>query len=285
MNTFQHRNKSASLIMLAGTFVNLALFFIKLWIGLASNNIGILTDAINNLGDVLGCFLSLICFYLTCSNKKNESFPHGFGRLEQISSFVMSMIVIFIGGYFFISSINRMMIASLVLFKWTYFIILLLTVFVKITLAIFYKWQNKKINSDVLKCAIFDSILDASITFMTVIGLLLTKFVQLRLDGLFGICVSTLMIIGGIRLFLTNLKGLIGAPLPASTQQRIIEKLEQCDAIEKILSIEYHDYGLDERTLYVTAVFTNNGHIDIIKKVCTEIYEENGLKIHFVCEV
>ena len=279
------RNKKASLVMFLGTIVNFILFGVKLWIGLASNNISIVTDAINNLGDVLSCMLSLVCFYIILKNDKSEKYPHGFGRLEQISSFVMSLIIIVIGGYFFITSINRLMMATLVLFKWTYFIILLVTVFVKIGLALFYHAQNKKINSDVLKCAVFDSILDASITFMTVIGLLLTKYVQLRLDGIFGIVISTLMITGGLKLFISNLKALIGPALSPTILHEIVSKLEECEEIERITSTRYHDYGPSEKDLIVTATFTNDSGHGILKNACDRIYEKYNIKILFIHEV
>ena len=177
------------------------------------------------------------------------------------------------------------MIASLVQFKWLYFIILLLTVFVKIGLAIFYRLKNKNIDSDVLRCAYFDSILDASITLMTVIGLLLTKYVQLRLDGIFGIAVSIAMIIGGIKLFLSNLKSIVGTSLPPETLSKIVEKLEESGVVEKVISTQFHDYGLGKKTLLVSAIFTKEYDHDIIKKICTDIAEKDGITIQFLYEV
>ena len=285
MTDLTKRNKKASVIMLFGTIINFLLFGVKLWIGLASNNIAILTDAINNLGDVISCLLSLICFYLIYADKKSEKYPYGYGKLEQVSSLIMSMIIIVIGGYFFISSLNRLMIASLVQFKWLYFIILLLTVFVKIGLAIFYRLKNKNIDSDVLRCAYFDSILDASITLMTVIGLLLTKYVQLRLDGIFGIAVSIAMIIGGVKLFLSNLKSIIGTSLPPEILSKIVEKLEGSGVVEKVISTQFYDYGLGKKTLLVSAIFTKEYDHDIIKKICADIAEKDGITIKFLYEV
>ena len=177
------------------------------------------------------------------------------------------------------------MLATLVLFKWTHFIILLATVFAKIFLAVFYHVKNKKIGSDILKCACFDSILDASITFMTVMGLLLTKYVQLRLDGFFGIAVSIVMIVGGVKIFVENLRKTIGTQPSKAVREDITRRLCGTGAIEKILSTEYHEYGPNEQKLFVNAVFTNDAPHDIIKNEISEIENIYGIKIIFTREV
>ncbi len=279
------RNFYAVWTMLFGTIVNAALFGVKLWIGLAANNISIVTDAINNLGDIVSCILSMICFFIISKNTKTERYPHGLGRLEPISSLIMSMIIVFIGGYFFISALNRLMLASLVLFKWTYFIILLVTVFIKIGLAVMYKLQNKKIRSDVLQCCYMDSILDAAITLMTVIGLLLTKYVQFRFDGIFGAIVSTFMIVGGIKLFITNLRTLLGTNPDKKEYDTIINKLYSTGIISEIYSTEYHDYGPNERELLINALFTTPLYHDIIENTVEDINKNFGIKIIFIIEV
>ncbi len=285
MNDLIKRNKQAAYIMIVGTAVNAVLFGVKMWIGLVSNNISIFTDAINNLGDVLSCILSLVCFFLIASNKKTEKFPHGFGRLESLSSFLMSLVVIIIGGYFFFAAMNRLLLATPVRFKWTHFGILIGTVLAKIILGVFYKKTNKKIDSDVLRCAFFDSILDASITAMTVIGLLLTKYVQLRLDGIFGIVVSIIMVIGGLKLFGTNLQSIVGSSPSKGTEKEICDMLLKSGCIDDLEIIDYLDYGIGERSLLIKAVFTKNCSHDIINNVRTDILRKYGIKIIFIGEV
>lgn len=285
MNTIEKRNGKAAAIMAIGTVVNALLFGVKLWIGLAANNISILTDAINNLGDVLTCVLSFICFLLLRSQNRSERFPHGLSRLETVSSFVMSLIVVFIGGYFFITALNRMMLASLVVFKWAYFGILLGSVFIKIALAVFYRYQNKKITSDVLRCASIDSVIDASITFMTVVGLLLSKYVQLRLDGIFGIIVSAIMIVEGVRLFLSDLRALLGVDMDKKDKEIITSILRKADENVSIEKLDYHDYGVNEKVLYIFATFTNGVTDDIINTISEQAFQETNIKIYFVKEV
>ena len=120
---------------------------------------------------------------------------------------------------------------------------------------------------------------------MTVIGLLLTKYVQLRIDGIFGMIVSIFMIFGGVKLIVENVKNLLGASLNNSTETEIRNMLFQTGSLKDILSTEYYDYGLGERTLYVNAVFTNEPDYDIIKKATSDAFKKYSIKIKFICEV
>ncbi len=279
------QSKNIFIIAIIGIILNTVLFGVKLWIGLVGSNIAILSDAFNNLGDVVGSALSAVCFYLLSQQKKYKSFPHGIGRLEQIVSFVMSIIIIAVGGYFFIAALNRLF-ATLVVFKWTHFIIMLCTVFVKIGMAVMYKQGDKKNDSDILKCAYYDSILDASVTFMTVIGLLLSKYIQLRLDAFFGIIVSTIMVIGGIKLCAQEIKNLLGSLPDDKTWKNIEQQCLQTDIICEIIEKDYHDYGQNEKEFIIKAIFTKDVPYDIIveetNSLSKKLSQQYNCKIKFV---
>ena len=279
------RNKKATIIMAIGVVINVVLFAVKLYIGLASSSIGILTDAINNLGDVFTCAIAILCFFFikNNTNKKQEDniMQFGYGRLEYLASFIMSIVICIVGVYFFITAINRLMLASLVTFKWVYFGVLLFTVFVKAGMAVFYKISNRNLNSDVVKCAYYDSILDTAITMMTVIGILLNKYIQLRLDAIFGIIISIMMIIGGIKLCIDGLKSVIGKKL---TEQEKEEIIEVCNSIAKdatVKSIELFDYGVNNKIILINLIFTNTTNSDIIKNIIFEISEQVKIKFGY----
>ena len=276
------RNKRAVIVMCIGLACNVVLFGVKLYIGLAISSIGVVTDAINNLGDIVTCALSVFCFALMQKNKRREKYPYGYGRLESIISFFMAILIIAVGVYFFISALNRFMLATLLVFKWKYVGILMGTVLVKAGMAVFYRVENKKLNSDIIKSAFFDSVLDTSITAMTVIGVLLARYVQLRIDAVFGTVVSVITIIGGVKLFIEGIRTLLGRKLPEQVKDKLILEIKGIEGIEEIKSVDYHDYGSDYREVIVKAVFTKDVNNDIINNAINKvkiIENENGFKI------
>lgn len=276
------RNKRAVIVMCIGLACNVVLFGVKLYIGLAISSISIVTDAINNLGDIVTCALSVFCFALMQKNKRSEKYPYGYGRLESIISFFMAILIIAVGVYFFISALNRFMLATLLVFKWKYVGILMGTVLVKAGMAVFYRVENKKLNSDIIKSAFFDSVLDTSITAMTVIGVLLARYVQLRIDAVFGTVVSVITIIGGVKLFIEGIRTLLGRKLPEQVKDKLILEIKGIEGIEEIKSVDYHDYGSDYREVIVKAVFTKDVNDDIINNAINKvkiIENENGFKI------
>ena len=82
----RERTRKAVLTVLAGGAVNLILFFVKLYIGLASNSLAILTDAVNNLSDALGFAIAALGFSAV-SRRADGVFAYGYGRAEILLGF------------------------------------------------------------------------------------------------------------------------------------------------------------------------------------------------------
>lgn len=261
------RNKKLSVVLAVGLLCNIALFGAKLYVGLASGSISILTDAVNSLGDTITSVVALICFYLMQKKVENEKLGFGYGRLEYVAALLMAISISVVGVIFLFTAIDRMVLANVLNFKWLYFWITVGVIAFKIGMAVFYKKADGKLCSDVLKCAYYDSLLDIGITSMTLIGLLLTKYVQLRIDAVFGIIVSVVMIIGGIRLCRSGLLKLLGEKIDDDTHDGIIDICENQEGVEEVKWLEYHDYGVNCREIVLGAVFTNEADGDIIETI------------------
>lgn len=258
------------LTLLVGVIVNVVLFSVKLYVGTASGSISIFSDGINNLGDVLTCAIAIFCFYFI-KNKTNKDVTRGYGRLEYVASMLMALVVCVVGITFLTSAVDRLVLASLIVFRWTYFGILIGAMVLKAGLGVFYYQCNKKLNSDVIKCAFYDSILDSAVTAMTIIGTLLTKYIQLRLDAVFGIIVSVIMLVGGIKLFIDGIKSILGKKLNEETVDKIKEFVLTRTEIEEVTSLELHDYGVNNKILILEVIFTKDITCDILYKVVEEL--------------
>lgn len=101
------RIKKSILLIAIGIIVNIALAAIKMYVGLASNSLCIMLDAMNSFLDTLTCIVTLIVFIVLLA-PKSESAPHGYGRGEYLAGFIVAVVSVVMGGFFFIRSINRM---------------------------------------------------------------------------------------------------------------------------------------------------------------------------------
>lgn len=73
------RIKKSILLIAIGIIVNIALAAIKMYVGLASNSLCIMLDAMNSFLDTLTCIVTLIVFIVLLA-PKSESAPHGYGE-------------------------------------------------------------------------------------------------------------------------------------------------------------------------------------------------------------
>ncbi|MGL5972973.1 MAG: cation diffusion facilitator family transporter, partial [Oscillospiraceae bacterium] len=74
---------------IVGVFVNIFLFISKLFIGILTNSVAVMADAINNLSDAGSSLVSFICFKLS-SKPADEKHPFGHERIEYVASLVIS---------------------------------------------------------------------------------------------------------------------------------------------------------------------------------------------------
>ena len=88
-----------------GIVTNILLAIIKVVFGIIASSISIIGDAINNLSDCASCVLTVFGFKIS-SKPPDEKHPYGHERIEYIISLIIAIIIIIIGGSFFIESIK-----------------------------------------------------------------------------------------------------------------------------------------------------------------------------------
>lgn len=266
------RNKKIMIVMLIATILNLALFGAKFYVGLAASSISTISDSFNSLADSVVTFVGIICFFLILHGKKNDKLSHGFGRLEYVVALLMAVAMVIVGALFLFRSLDRLALTSPINFKWLYFGITASTIVFKICMAIFYKIANRKLNSDVLKCAFYDSLLDIGVSTMSLIGLVSMEYISLRLDAIFGIIVSIIMLIGGIIICKNGFIKLLGENINPKTKEEIINLVMESNVVEKCNIISFDDYGATEKYLTIEILLKNEYdlssdllNIDLIK--------------------
>lgn len=264
------RNVYAIITMSVGAAVNFGLFFIKMYIGLASKCLAVMGDAVNNLGDTFTCLIAVLSFCLVIKGR-SEKLPYGYGRMEYIADFLMSIVVCLAGGVLVYLAIERLVYPFLMTFSWLYFGIIAGTVAVKVGMGFFFKFMDRKVDSLVLKAASIDSFIDAGITGMTLIGFALFKYAKLRIDGFFGLAIAGVMIFNGVKLLIQSTRSLLGERISDKESEEIKGLIRAFDAVEEVTSLNLHKYGADNNELVAEVVFTKESDYDIINSIVADI--------------
>jgi cation diffusion facilitator family transporter len=240
--------KRLSPVLIVAGIINLILFFTKYYIGVHTNSLCIYTDSINNLMDTLALCLALVG--ISYINKPaTEHFKFGFGKMEHITTFVMSLIMTVAGCSFAYNSLSRLMTPVPVWYFAKYAVIIVLTCLVKLFLGVIFTFRYKKTRSAVLKTVMLDSYLDCAITLMTLISFTLSNTVGFAFDSVLGLGISIVIAVLGIRLIISSLSDLIGQR-NEEAEKKISFLINKINEDIVINDISIHSYG-DEK-LYVT---------------------------------
>ena len=236
------RNKYGILAGIFGIISNFILFVIKIIIGFISASISIIADAINNLSDMGSSLLTLVGFKIS-GKPADKDHPFGHQRIEYIIGLIIAMLIIFIGFELFTTSIDKLINPVKSSMTIPVLIILVVAIIFKFLQGVFYSSVAKKINSIALKASSKDSMNDVISTSFVLLGALLSYFFTYNFDGVFGLVVSGLIIITGIKLVKEGIDPLIGEKPDKDLMNKVINKVLSYDGVLGIHDLMAHMYG------------------------------------------
>lgn len=236
------RENYGILSSIVGLIVNLILFLVELSIGLILNSISVIADAFHDLADVSSSLVTLIGFKL--SNKPaDKKHPFGHGRIEYLSSLLVSAIILAVGFQFIKSSFLRILHPEETKFNLISFIIIMIAIPLKLWLSHFNKYIGKKINSSALSAAGADALNDVFILSGVIISLLVWEFLHISVDGYVGVIVAFFIIHSGYSIMKETINPLLGQA-PDPTLVKNIKKLAmKYDLIIGVHDLIIHNYG------------------------------------------
>ena len=264
--------KTACVASICGAFVNFALAFIKIYIGLAASSVSIMSDGINNIGDVLGC--SAAAAGIAVSEKKPSwRYPFGYGRIEYIAAMFISAVIVIVGGVFLWQSIDRLFFHPPVAFSPMYCYIIAATVVVKAGLGLMFHFAAKSTGSTVMRSERLDSTMDAIITTLTLAALIIQIYTSIPVDAIAGVIISAIVITEGIKLVTDAFKKLSGER-DDETEKNLRSLIKSFKEVKEVVKIDIHRYG--ENSIYAVAVIFFDRNMTLIDatKICEKIKEE-----------
>jgi len=240
----QVRNAYGVLCGGMGIFLNIVLFIIKLIAGTLSGAISVTADAFNNLTDAGSSVITLIGFRMA-GQKPDKDHPFGHGRIEYVSGFIVSIIIILVGFELAKTSVEKIISPEQAVFNTVSALILGCSVIVKAYMAFYNFSVGKKISSSSMRATAFDSLSDCVSTVVVLICLILSRFIDLNLDAYCGLAVSAFVLFSGIRAAKETIDPLLGTP----PEKEFIDEIANTvytngnGAILGIHDLIVHDYG------------------------------------------
>lgn len=236
------RREYGILCSITGIAFNVILFIAKLVLGLITDSISISADAFNNLSDAGSSALSLLGFRLS-SRKPTDLNPFGSGRIEYVTSLVISVVVMTMGITVLRDSIVGIIEGSSSSFNIIAVIVLCCSIAVKAYMALYNYIIGQKIDSSAMRAVASDSLSDVVATFTVLISTLIYRFIGFDPDNYCGILVSVFIIWSGFSSTKDTVTTLIGKRPDKELVNKIFSIVMSFDGIVGVHDLVVHDYG------------------------------------------
>ena len=253
-----------------GIFCNVLLFSVKLAIGLILSSLAVTADAFNNLSDAASSIISFVGVKMA-GKPADAEHPFGHGRIEYIAALIVSFLVIEVGFTFFKSSISKIMHPEEITFDPVPFIILILSILVKLWMAFFNNKLGKRIDSKVMLATAADSLGDVITTSATVISIVICHFTSINVDAIAGLIVSGIVIWSGVSIAKDTLEPLIGQRVPSELYQKITDMVESYEGIVGAHDLIVHNYGPNRSMATIHAEVPNDVSIEASHEIIDRI--------------
>lgn len=236
------RNSYGLVAGIVGLCTNIILFIIKLSVGLITSSISIMADAFNNLSDAASSLITIFGFKLS-SMPADKEHPFGHGRIEYLSALIVAFMVMLVGIQFVKSSFQKIMNPSPVTFELIPFILLLISIGLKVWLSRFNKFMGERINSAALKASSVDALGDVFTSSCVAISFLAVKFTTLPIDGYIGMVVALFIVYSGFTLIKDTINPLLGEAPDPELVESINNMVLSYDNILGVHDLIVHNYG------------------------------------------
>lgn len=248
-----------------GILLNTFLFLMKFAAGQLSHSIAITADAFNNLSDAGSSIITLVGFKMA-GQKPDSHHPFGHGRIEYISGLLVSVIILFMGGELFQSSVDKIFHPEEISANPLVLAILVISVCVKLYMFLYNRSVSKKIDSAAMLATAKDSISDAVSTLVVLATTLLAYFGGIQIDGWCGILVALFVLWTGIGAMKDTVGPLLGQPPEPEFVARIEEIIMEyrSQGVLGIHDLVVHNYGPGRVMLSVHVEVPSTGDILVL---------------------
>ena len=239
------REKVVVKTSILGIVANLILVAFKALVGLMSNSIAIITDAVNNLSDALSSIITIIGTKLA-GKAPDKKHPYGHGRIEYMTTFIVSAIVLYAGVTALVESVKKIINPESPDYSAVTIVILVAGIIVKFVLGLYVKKTGKKINSDSLVASGTDAFNDAILSISVLASAIIYMIWQIDLEAYVSAIVSVFIIKAGIELIRKSVSDILGARTESSLSRKIKADIIKIPEVQGAYDLVLTDYGPDK---------------------------------------
>ena len=225
-----------------GIAANVMLAAFKAAVGILSNSIAVVLDAVNNLSDALSSVITIIGTKLA-NRAPDKKHPLGHGRTEYLSAMIVSAIVLYAGITSAVESVKKIIHPVKADYSAVSLVIIAAAVAVKLLLGRYVRTQGEKAESGALIASGADATFDAVISASVLASALVFLATGLSLEAYVGVVISVFIIKSGIEMMIETLDDIVGHRADAELTKKIRGILTQEPEVRGAYDLLLNNYG------------------------------------------
>lgn len=263
-----------------GISANVLLAVFKAAIGLMSNSIAIVMDAVNNISDAGSSLITIIGTKLA-GREPDKKHPFGYGRIEYLSAMIISLIVLYAGITSLTESVKKIIDPDTPDYSTVSLIIVGAAVAVKIILGRYVKAVGKKVNSFSLINSGEDATLDSIISASTLVAAAIFLIFGISLEAWLGAIISLLIIKAGFEMLKETVSQILGERNDPNLAKSIKETVTSYPEVHGAYDLVLNNYGPDSWNgsihIEVPDTFSANQLDQLIRSIQEKVYLEHNV--------
>ena len=264
---------------------NIVLAFFKALVGLLANSIAIVSDAINNLSDALSSIITIIGTKLA-GKAPDKKHPYGYGRIEYMTSIIVSAIILYAGVTAFIESIKKIIHPEKVAYSNITLIILIAGIIVKFILGLYVKKKGKDVNSDSLVASGMDAFNDGILSISVLVSAIIYMVFKINIEAYVSVLLSIFIVKAGLELIRESVDNMLGVRIESDLAKAIKKDVTREKDVQGAYDLILNDYGPDKYlgSIHIEVLDTMTvAEIDrISRNITKKILEKYGVILHTI---
>ncbi len=276
----QNRDEVIIRTSIIGIAANVFLAAFKAVVGMASNSVAIVMDAVNNFSDAASSLITIVGTKLA-AKEPDKKHPFGYGRVEYLSAMIISVLVLYAGITAFVESVKLIIKPQTPDYSTASLIIVAVAVVVKILLGQYVKKTGERVNSDSLINSGEDATLDSVISAATLVAAIIFKTLHISLEAWLGAVIAVVIIKSAVDMLKDTLSKILGERADAELAREIRKTINSYPEINGVYDMVMHNYGPDSYTgsvhIEVPDTLAADQLDELLRQVSVDVYKKHDV--------
>lgn len=237
------RSKNIIKYNICGIAMNLFLAVIKIAAGLVARAHAVMLDGVNSLSDMISSLLTILSSYIA-GKRGTKDHPLGYGRLEYISSFVVTVIIMYVGARTLAEAVKAIIHPhDPPEYSMIVVVIMVISLACKVVYGVIMRRNGRRLDSAAMIMTGTESLGDALISLAILSAIVIYRMTGVDIEHYLCIIIAVMILRTGAEMIKDCIDKMLGTRLADDERKRIAAIAAGFDEVMHVSNLVMHNYG------------------------------------------